>query len=236
MRPSEVLPMGSLFGAAIAFAWLSAQPLAPCAPKTTEESHFQPAEAVSVSDVRVPIRSIANGTVVLDVMISEEGKVTNVQVRRNIASLTEQAVRSVKTWKFEPAKLNGKAVTSRITVAVTFNPASLLAANVPLPPLVHQDDEVRIQSSFQPPEVTRATFPTLPANTLIPGAVILEVGINEAGRAQSTKALRGAPPFTTTAIQAIEDWRFIPATLNGRPVESKVVLVFCFRQPVSSRP
>jgi TonB family protein len=228
--------MGRLFAAAIALAWLSAQPLAPCARKVTEESHFQPAEAVSVSDVTIPFRSIANGTVVLDVMISEEGEVRNVQVRRDIASVTEEAVRSVRTWKFEPAKFNGKAVTSRMTVAVTFNPAPPLAANIPLPPLIHQDDEARRQSSFQPPEVTRATFPTYPVNALNPGTVILEASINEAGKAESPKVLRDAPPFTTTAIQAIEDWRFIPATLNGRPVESKVVLVFCFWVPISSWP
>jgi outer membrane biosynthesis protein TonB len=167
-------------------------------------------------------------------MVSEKGEVRNVQVRRDIASVTEEAVRSVRAWKFAPAKLNGKAVTSRMTVAVTFNPAAPLAANVPLPPLVHQDDEARLQSSFQPPDVTRATFPMPTANALWPGTVILEASINEAGKAQSTRVLRDAPPFTTGAIKAIEDWRFMPATLNGRPVESKVVLVFCFRQPVSS--
>jgi TonB family protein len=200
---------------------------------------------MSVSDVTIPIRSIASGTVVLDVIISEGGEATNVQVRRDIASVTEEAVRSVRTWKFAPAKFNGKAVTSRMTVAVTFNPVPLLAVtlnpapplaeNVPLPPLIHQDDEARIQSRFQPPQVTRATFPTYPLKALNLGTVILQASINEAGKAQSAKALRDAPPFTTSSIQAIEDWRFIPATLNGRPVESKVVLVFCFRQPASYR-
>jgi TonB family protein len=227
-----VLPMGGLFVAAIALAWLSVQPLSPCARELTEESHFQPAEAVSVSDVTIPIRSIANGTVVLDVMISEEGKVRNVQVRRDIPSETEEAVRSVRTWKFTPAKFNGKPVTSRMTVAMTFGPVPLITTNVALPPLIHQGDEARIQSSFQPPQVTRATFPTYPGYAESPGTVILEGSINEAGKAQSPKVLRDAPPFTTGAVRAIEDWRFTPATLNGRPVESKVILVFCFRLPV----
>jgi TonB family protein len=224
--------MGRLCAAAIALGWLSAQALAPGDPQATEASRFQPAEAVSVSDVTISFPNVANGTVVLDVMISQEGKVRNVQVRRDIASVTEEALRSVRTWKFEPAKTNGKPVTSRVTVAVTFNPAPPLATNIPLPPLIHQDDEARIQSSYQPPEVTRATFPTYPADAVSPGTVILEASINKAGKAESTKVLRDAPPFTTTSIQAIEDWRFMPATLNGTPVESKVVLVFCFRSVV----
>jgi TonB family protein len=228
--------MGRLFAAAIVFACLSAHPLALCPGKLTEESHFQPPEAASISDVTIPFPSIANGTVVLDVMISEKGEVRNVQVRRDIASVTEQAVSSVKTWKFAPARLNGKTVASRMTVAVTFNPAPPLAEDIPLPPLIHQDDEARIQSSYQPPEVTRATFPTYPVDAVWPGTVILEACINKAGKAESTKVLRDAPPFTTMSTQAVHDWRFMPATLNGRPVESKVVLVFCFRAPVYNWP
>jgi TonB family protein len=200
------------------------------------QSRFQPPQVTRATFPTYPVLSMANGTVVLDVMISEEGEVRNVQVRRDIASITEEAVRSVSTWKLEPAKFNGKAGTSRMTVAVTFNPVPPFAANVPLPPLIHQDDEARIQSRFQPPQVTRATFPTYPTNALNPGTVILQVSIDEAGKAQSTKVLRDAPPFTTTSIQAIEDWRFMPATLDGKPVESKVVLVFCFRLPFSSLP
>jgi hypothetical protein len=169
-------------------------------------------------------------------MISEKGEVRNVQVRRDIESETEEAVRSVKTWKFEPAKLNGEAVTSRVTVAVTFNPAPPLSENVPLPPLIHQDDEARIQSRFQPPQVTYATFPVYPFKALMAGTVILEVSINEAGKARRPKVVRDAPPFTLMATQAIDDWRFMPATLDGSPVESKVVLVFCFRQPVNNIP
>jgi TonB family protein len=225
--------MRRLFAAAIAFAWFSAQPLALRARDATEEAHFQPAEAVSVNDVTKPNSSIAYGTVVLDVLISEKGEVKNVQVRRDIVSLTEEAIRSVRTWTFEPAKSDGKAVTSRMTVAVTFNPAGVLAANVPLPPLIHQDDEARIQSSFQPPEVTLATFPTDPMDAISAGTVIIEATINEAGKAQSTKVLRDVPPFTAQAIRAVEDWRFMPALLNGRPLRSKVVLAFVFPAPPS---
>ncbi len=220
--------MRRLLAVTVVSVLLSAQPPALRARDVTEKPHFQPAEAVSVNEVTKPFRSIASGTVVLDVMISEKGEVRNVQVRRDIVPLTEEAVRSVKTWKFEPAKLDSKAVTSRITVAVTFNPASVLAANVPLPPLIHQDDEARIQSSFQSPEVTRATFPTYPVDAMSPGTVVIEATINKAGKVQSTKVLRDAPPFTTKAIQAVEDWRFMPATLNGRPLKSKAILAFVF--------
>jgi len=223
--------MRRLLAATVACVLLNAQPLAPRAPDVTEETHFRPAEAVSVNDIANQSLSIANGTVVLDLLISEKGEVKNVQVQRDIASLTEEAVRSVRTWAFEPAKFDGNPVTSRMTVAVTFNPASVHAANVPLPPLSHQDGEARIQSSFQPPEVTLATFPTYPVDARWPGTVVIEATINEAGTLQSTKVLRDVPPFTAKAIQAVGDWRFMPATLNGRPLQAKAILAFVFRLP-----
>jgi TonB family protein len=73
-------------------------------------------------------------------------------------------------------------------------------------------------------------------NAASPGTVILEARINEAGKVQRTKVLHDAPPFTTAAIKAVEDWKFAPAILKGRPVESKVVLVFCFRPRASYWP
>jgi TonB family protein len=224
--------MRSLLAAAIVLFCLGAQPLALSAGDDGENAHFQSAETVSVDDITKPNFSIANGTVVLDVLVSEKGKVKDIQVRRDIVSLTEVAVRSVMAWRFEPAKFEGKEVTSRVTVAVTFNPESTLAENVPLPPLLHQGDEARIQSDFQPPEVTFAPFPRYPAGAIAPGTVILEATINEAGKVQSAKVLRDAPPYTDKAIQAVGDWRFMPATLNGRPIKSKVILAFVFRLPL----
>jgi TonB family protein len=177
---------------------------------------------------------MACGTIVMDVRVSEKGEVTDIEVRRAISSLTEGAVRSVRAWTFEPARFNGRAVVSRITVAITFNPASEQGATPSLPPIIHQDDQSRIQSSFQPAEVTFATLPRYPPNAeQITATVALEAIVNKAGKARSTKVLRDVPPFTAIAIHAVDDWRFIPATLNGRPLESEVVLAFFFRQPAS---
>jgi TonB family protein len=100
---------------------------------------------------------------------------------------------------------------------------------------VHENDQARIQSSFQPAEVTFAGFPKYPHGALLLAAtVILEATVNEAGKVQSTMVLRDVPPFTAKAIQAVGDWRFMPATLSGKRVESRVVLAFNFRQPVGN--
>jgi outer membrane biosynthesis protein TonB len=73
-----------------------------------------------------------------------------------------------------------------------------------------------------------ATFPKYPVDAIWPGTVVIEATIDEAGKVQSTKVLRDLPPFTAKAIRGVADWRFMPATLNGRPLKSKAILAFVF--------
>jgi TonB family protein len=211
------------------FAWLSGLPVALAARDLSEQAKFQPAEAVSVSAIPEQPLSAQNGTLVLDVRVSATGEVADIEVRRDLAPLTKEAIRSVKTWKFEPAKLEGRCVASRITVAVNFNPPSASSADVPLPPLMPQQDETRVNSGFQPAEVTFAKMPAFVYGAFGPGTVVVAVTVNEKGEVQSTKVLRDASPFTPHAIQAAADWRFVPATLKGKPLQSTVVVAFVFR-------
>ena len=59
---------------------------------------FRSAHVVSATDVPYPMQSIAIGTVVLEVTVSETGQVENVLPIREIDSLTEVATDSVKNW------------------------------------------------------------------------------------------------------------------------------------------
>lgn len=226
--------MRTVFGLAVTIAWLAGAQLAPSFDNATPEVGFQSAKAVAVSDVAIPTGSIANGTTVLEVGVSKDGEVNDVQVRRAISAETEEAVRSVRTWRFEPARLNGVAVESSFTVAVTFLPVPPLCADMPLPPLRPRNATPRSGPSFNPPEVTHASFPQCPnlaTNMLGPLAVILAAHIDRAGNIQRTEVLRGTA-FVGVSTQALERWRFTPAMLAGRPVGADVALVFCFRPPV----
>ena len=84
---------------------------------------FEAAEIVSGTDIAYSAKSIAMGTVVLEVTVDEKGMVEGVCPIREIQSLTETAVELVKNCRFKPAVLNGQPMRSRTVVAVTFNPA-----------------------------------------------------------------------------------------------------------------
>lgn len=62
------------------------------------------------------------GTVRLLVKVSEKGEVTELEVDRSsgYTSLDRRAVETVKDWKFEPGRINGKASAMDVKIPVTF--------------------------------------------------------------------------------------------------------------------
>lgn len=202
---------------------------------TREETYFQPPETVSATNVRYPIRSIAFGTVVLEARISETGAFEDVKVLRDIASLTPEAIRAVKNWAFKPARLDGKVVRSRMTVAVTFNPAVLNPADIPLPPLAQPANQPKDQLQFEPPEVVSAAFPNYPARSVAFGTVVLEVTIGETGEVEDVKVVRDIASLTPEAIRALKKWKFKPARSGSKSVRAEMALAFVFRLPLVCR-
>jgi len=54
-------------------------------------------------------------------VVSPEGKPLEIRVQRALGmGLDEKAVEAVRQWRFEPAKLNGRAVPVQINVEVNF--------------------------------------------------------------------------------------------------------------------
>lgn len=88
-------------------------------------ARFDPPVVTTVVDVAYPLQSVASGTVVLEVSLDEFAKITDVRAVREIPSLTEPAERSVRQWKVQPAKLDGKPVASKVPVAFSFVPPNV---------------------------------------------------------------------------------------------------------------
>jgi TonB family protein len=65
----------------------------------------------------------------------------------------------------------------------------------------------------------------------ISGPVDVQVTISEAGSVIEAKAISGHPLLRGAAENATRQWLFKPATLNGVPVETQIVLTFVFKVP-----
>jgi TonB family protein len=86
---------------------------------------FEPPSVVTATEAVYPLQSVVSGTVVLEVSLDDAGKIVDIRVVRGIASLTEPAERSVRQWTFQPAKLRGKPLSSKIVVAFSFVPPNV---------------------------------------------------------------------------------------------------------------
>jgi TonB family protein len=62
----------------------------------------------------------------------------------------------------------------------------------------------------------------------IKGSVAVEVIVREDGRVSDARILRSVPVLDAAALAIVRTWRFAPATLNGRPVPVRLVVVVNF--------
>jgi protein TonB len=66
-------------------------------------------------------RKRVSGTVLLTMLISEEGQPTTVSVVVPLGSgLDEEALKAARQYRFKPATLDGIAIPARITLEVSF--------------------------------------------------------------------------------------------------------------------
>ena len=70
------------------------------------------------------LRAGESGSVLLDVMVDAQGRVTRVEIARRSGSraLDRAALRAVEKWRFTPATVNGQAVPGQVQVPIDFSP------------------------------------------------------------------------------------------------------------------
>jgi len=61
-----------------------------------------------------------------------------------------------------------------------------------------------------------------PVNTSITGMVTLEVSVGAGGGVQKVQIVTDTPPLTDAATNAVKNWKYFPAMLDGVPVAGVV--------------
>jgi protein TonB len=81
-----------------------------------------PAKIKHVAPVYPPIavQNKVQGTVILDAVIGENGRIRDLRILRSIQLLDRAAMDAVRQWQFTPTMLNGQPVPIVMTVTVTF--------------------------------------------------------------------------------------------------------------------
>ena len=134
------------------------------------------------------------GIVILDIVVDGRGKVASTSVLRSVAGLDEAAIAAARQWEYEPTKIDGKPVSVRLTVPITFSLA--------LPRLLRQAGVPELRQGVAP------TFPSGDAGT--GGAASAEVTLEPDGRIADASLLSGGPPWSDALLAALKTWRFAP--------------------------
>ena len=67
-----------------------------------------------------PFYNKVQGTVEIEFVVDEKGRVTDPTVVKSVPGLDEAALECVKKWKFKPAQKQGKPTKARALAPVTF--------------------------------------------------------------------------------------------------------------------
>ena len=84
---------------------------------------------------------------------------------------------------------------------------------------------------FNAPEIVSTSEAVYPVNAVGGDTVVLSVAVSASGDIQDVKVVRDAPGFRPSAMEAIKEWKFKPATLDGKPVAAVIPVAFSFGFP-----
>ena len=112
-----------------------------------------------------------------------------------------------------PAAMQDPAGVTQIPLPATSQSAPKLAAPVP---------EVRTGGSLI--KKVNPVYPPLAKTAGIQGIVELQVHIAPDGTVDKVRRMSGQPMLASAAIDAVKQWRYDPAKLNGKPVEMETTV------------
>jgi protein TonB len=94
----------------------------PVLPQSQEHPRidYVPAGIVSFVYPDYPLNSVAWGSVVVQITVNTLGQIEDTKVLHGMEPFTPYAVGALQKWKFQPATLNGKPLSSQIAVAYVF--------------------------------------------------------------------------------------------------------------------
>jgi TonB family protein len=200
-------------------------------PISAQETYKSP-EVASAGDTYVPYQVVLDGLFVLDVSLDVDGAVQGIDALRDPGSMLGAAKTSVRQWKFRPASKEGKPTPSRMTVSFLYRPPNYgNAAAVPpkqFSPVVPTEHD-----NYVPVGVLSFAYPAYPVSSVAWGSVVVQLTVDSSGEVKGVDFLHGTDVFNNFVSDALKQWRFQAATLNGKPITSKTVIAFAFQPPAA---
>jgi protein TonB len=102
---------------------------------------------------------------------------------------------------------------------------------LPLPTPQPVPDPVRVEARLDPRSELQPPYPASEQRAENEGSVTVRITIGADGRVKQVEKVKATSDafFKATEQQALRHWRYKPATLDGRPVESRTSVTVRFR-------
>lgn len=175
------------------------------------------------------------GTVRLHAIIGRDGTVQQLAAMSGPPELVPSAMDAVKQWVYKPYLLNGEPVEVETTITVNYALADHDQPGTDRQPQADNTSQQALQigGSVLPPVPTYAADPEYPESARkakLSGDVIVSLVVDQDGMPRNVQVARGmGNEFDEKAVEAVQQYRFKPATQNGEPVPVNLKVEVNFR-------
>jgi TonB family protein len=243
------LGWAALSAAAVAMVQLLPIPSVPAAAAqiravagdTVQPVLVNPAQIVRALDAEYPplLREAGiTGTVEVRLDVTAQGGIAAATVVRTTdPRFGEPAIRALQVARFRPARAQGEAVATTVTIPVRFEPAALAPgqaqpARAPQP----WDEAPQLVNGAQLPRMLEAEYPPLLREAGIRAEALVSIRISATGVVESVKAVSASHPEAGPAAErALRNARFRPARKDGVPIAAEVRLPVVFTRPAAQQ-
>jgi hypothetical protein len=174
--------------------------------------------------------------VIIEATVEKNGALTHPVVLRTTAPYTNMVLDAIAHWRFAPAHApdaegHEQIVESKVVIAALYRgPITLNGPTIGSPPA-----DV-VSASTETPYPVFTSQPSYPPQARAAGVVQMEVALGEAGIIQTVRTTTGDPTLEGAARDAVAQWKFRSATLNGRAVPSTAYVIMGFPEPMVRAP
>ena len=192
-------------------------------------SDFSPARRVGgVSPPLPPPTVVGWLEEVVGLAVDVSGVVSTVKVLRATTNPPNLLGAAAATWRFRPAAVGGRPVSSHVLAVALIRPPQLFDA--PTPGAEPTTFAAAPDDLPAPTVMHRPRYPPLAVGDSL---VLVEVLVGPDGHVRAADIAEGTTAvFNDEALFTARNWVFRPAHHNGEPVAVYAYIAFGFRQPI----
>src|SRR5262249_16378941 len=154
------------------------------------------------------------GLVILDATIDKDGRVSKGSTVKGDPLLAAAAGDGVREWRYKPSRLNGARGETQTRIALNFTGDRSASAPAAMD-----------GNSFERAELISRQEP---ARQPVSGTVIFRATVGIDGKLSNIRVTDAPAELVPAALDAVKQWVYRPAKLNGKPVGADPVIPLRF--------